>query len=131
MTDIIEFSKYIRANSIKNIFFSEYSDKFISTKKVEPKYKGSKIFYAFDCNKVLMLMTDSWGYDSIEYYEESSENGIFYTINCLKNEYSNEDEWNDSTGRIYQLLRSWGYKSSKVVEYSARFFQGNLFRYEI
>ena len=131
MTDIIEFSKYIRANGIKNIFFSEYSEKFISTNKIEPKYKGSIIFYAFDCNKVLMLWTDSWGYDTIECYEESSENGIFYTINRLKNEYSNEDVWNQSTGLIYQLLRSLGYKSSKVVEYSVRFFQGKLFRYEI
>ena len=131
MMNIIDFSNFIRNNGIKDIFISEYSEKFISTKKVEPKYKGSKIFYSFDCNKVLMLWTDSWGYDSIEYYEESSKNGIFYTINSLKKDYSNEDEWNDSPGRIYQLLRSWGYKSSKVVEYSARFFQGNLFRYEI
>ena len=130
MMDIIEFSKFIRNNGIYNVFIGEYSEKFTAMKNITQKFKDSKIFFAFDCNKELMLWTDSWGYLSIEDYEESSENSIFYTINRLKKEYSSAVEWHESTGHIYQLLRSMGYKTSEDVEESYRFFQGNLFRYE-
>ena len=87
MMDIIEFSKFIRNNGIYNVFISEYSEKFTAMKNITQKFKDSKIFFAFDCNKELMLWTDSWGYLSIEDYEESSKNGIFHSIISLKNKY--------------------------------------------
>ena len=130
MMDIVEFSKFIRNNGIYNIFISEFSEKFTSIKKIKPKFKDSEIFFAFDCNKVLMLWTDSWGCDFIEDYEESWENGIFHTINRLQKEYSGSDDWMDSTGHKYLQLSLSGYKKSEDVEESVKFFQGFLVEYK-
>ncbi len=130
MMDIIEFSKFIRNNGIYNVFISEYSEKFTVMKNITPKFKDSNIFFAFDCNKELMLWTDSWGYLSIEDFEESSKNGIFHSIISLKNKYSDCDNWKDSIGYRYESLRLHGYKNAEDVEKSVQFFQGYLFHYE-
>ncbi len=130
MMDIVEFTSYIRNNSIDNVFISEYSEKFSGMKNITPRFNDSKIFFAFDCNKNLMLWTDSWGYLSIEDYEESWKNRIFHTINRLKNKYSDWDYWQDSTGYIYESLRLEGYKNDEDVEDSIQFFQGHRFKYK-
>ena len=129
MMEIGAFTKYIRDNSIENVFVSEFSGEFVKLKDKSPSFNDSIIFFAFDCNKIMMLWTDSLGFSSIEDYEESIKNQIFTMIIYFKQQYPDLEQWQDSIGTIYEHLRLVGYKESDDVKDSVEFFQGYLFSY--
>jgi hypothetical protein len=127
--EIGAFTKYIRDNGIENVFVSKFSGEFVKLKDKSPSFNDSIIFFTFDCNKIMMLWTDSLGFSSIEDYEESIKNQIFTMIIYFKQQYPDLEQWQDSIGTIYEHLRLVGYKESDDVKDSVEFFQGYLFSY--
>ena len=120
--EIDDFSRFILENGIENIFWSQPSEKFLMERNLKLRFKDSKVFFIF--KEQCVFWSDSWGYFNIEDFQESYDNHIFFAINRLKQEFSKQNYWQDSTGSIYEDIKNKGWIFDNEFEKSVRFFEG-------
>lgn len=116
-----EFLRFVKDGKIDRIFILSGNDPFLKGRQIGETSKGSRYFVATDGKATCFL--DSRGFESLAIWEESIENGAYYSINRLK-EVATESFWREQTGTIYQILAAKGYKSGDEIEEAFSFFEG-------